>query len=156
MRPRASSIADSPSSASITSNPDARSQTGPSDGEWGFNSTAGVEAAGSTKGFPVRDEEATGAETGEYNTTAGAPSSAADAPDYRIALLDLAGDELLEIKKIIDAGSYRSGEGRVAQRAIKPEYLDRLQTAAKLTRPFRVVVDTGNGVAGLFAPELLR
>ena len=68
----------------------------------------------------------------------------------------IAGDELLEIKKIIDAGSFRSGEGRVEQRAIKPEYLDRLKTAAKLTRPFRVVVDTGNGVAGLFAPELLR
>ena len=68
----------------------------------------------------------------------------------------IAGDELLKIKEIIDAGVFRSGEGRVEQRDVKPEYFARMQEAARVTRPFRVVVDTGNGVAGLYAPPLLR
>ncbi|MCH7811712.1 MAG: phosphomannomutase/phosphoglucomutase [Chloroflexi bacterium] len=68
----------------------------------------------------------------------------------------VAGDELQEIKKIIEGGSFRSAEGKIVGRDIRPEYFDRLRRAAKLTRPFRVVVDTGNGVAGLFAPKLLR
>ena len=68
----------------------------------------------------------------------------------------IAGDEILKIKEVMDAGSFRSGKGRVERREIKPEYFERLREVAKLTRPFRVVVDTGNGVAGLFAPTLLR
>ena len=68
----------------------------------------------------------------------------------------IAGDEILKVKEIIDAGSFRSGEGRVEQREIKPEYFARLKEVTRLTRPFRVAVDTGNGVAGLFAPALIR
>ena len=68
----------------------------------------------------------------------------------------IAGDEILKVKEVIDGGSFRSGQGRVEQREIKPEYFDRLREATQLSRTFRVAVDTGNGVAGLFAPELLR
>ncbi len=68
----------------------------------------------------------------------------------------IAGDEIMKIKEIIDGGSFRSGEGRVEQREIKSDYFARLNKAAQLTRAFRVAVDTGNGVAGLYAPPLLR
>jgi len=68
----------------------------------------------------------------------------------------VAGDEILEVKKVLDAGAFRRGEGRIVEREIKPEYFARLIEATTLRRPFRVAVDTGNGVAGLFAPELLR
>jgi len=68
----------------------------------------------------------------------------------------IAGDEVLDVKKIIDAGAFRSGEGRIIERAITPEYFARLKEITKLTRPFRVAVDTGNGVAGLYAPPALR
>ena len=68
----------------------------------------------------------------------------------------IAGDEIVKIKEIIDGGSFRSGEGRVERREINSDYFARLKQAAQLKRPFRVVVDTGNGVAGLYAPSLLR
>ncbi len=68
----------------------------------------------------------------------------------------IAGDEILKVKEVIDGGKYRTGKGKVVQREIKPEYFARLKEATKLTRRFRVAVDTGNGVAGLFAPPLLR
>ncbi len=70
--------------------------------------------------------------------------------------LPIAGDEILKVKEIIDAASFRSGDGRVEERDVKPEYFAHLKEAAHLARPFRVAVDTGNGVAGLFAPVLLR
>jgi phosphomannomutase/phosphoglucomutase len=68
----------------------------------------------------------------------------------------VAGEELLKVKAVIDGKAFRKGDGRMAHREIKPEYFARLKEVAKLTRRFRVVVDTGNGVAGLFAPPLLR
>jgi phosphomannomutase/phosphoglucomutase len=68
----------------------------------------------------------------------------------------IAGDEILKVKEIMDAGSFRTGQGRVERREIKLQYFERLKAAAHVTRPFRVAVDTGNGVAGLFAPALLR
>ncbi|OGO51616.1 MAG: hypothetical protein A2148_10255 [Chloroflexi bacterium RBG_16_68_14] len=68
----------------------------------------------------------------------------------------IAGDEILKVKEVIDGGSFRSGQGRVERREIKPEYFARLKEVTHLARPFRVAVDTGNGVAGLFAPALLR
>jgi phosphomannomutase/phosphoglucomutase len=60
------------------------------------------------------------------------------------------------VKKVIDGGDFRQGAGRVERREIKPEYFARLKEVGKLARPLRVAVDTGNGVAGLFAPLLLR
>ena len=68
----------------------------------------------------------------------------------------IAGDEILDVKQIIDAGSFRSGDGTVMQREVKAEYFAHLKQATDLARPMRVAVDTGNGVAGLFAPPFLR
>lgn len=68
----------------------------------------------------------------------------------------IAGDEIVEMKRVIDGGVFRTGAGRVVERDVKPEYFARLKEAAKLKRRFRVAVDTGNGVAGLYAPPLLR
>ena len=68
----------------------------------------------------------------------------------------IAGDEIQEVRKLMEAGKFRTGEGSIQPREIKPEYYAHVRQATKITRPFRVVVDTGNGVAGLFAPEMLR
>jgi phosphomannomutase / phosphoglucomutase len=37
-----------------------------------------------------------------------------------------------------------------------PDYLDRITSDVRLARPLKVVVDCGNGVAGVVAPELFR
>ncbi|MGB2694226.1 MAG: phosphomannomutase/phosphoglucomutase [Dehalococcoidia bacterium] len=68
----------------------------------------------------------------------------------------VAGDELMKLKAIIDSRNFRSGEGKVVEREVKQEYFARLKKAAQLKRSFRVAVCTGNGVAGLYAPPLLR
>ena len=68
----------------------------------------------------------------------------------------IAGEEILEVKRVLDAGKFRSGPGKVIEREIKSEYFAHLKSIAKLARTFRVAVDTGNGVAGLYAPPLLK
>ncbi len=68
----------------------------------------------------------------------------------------IAGDEIQAVKAVIDSGSFREGKGRVIQREIRPEYFVHLADAARVTRRFRVAVDTGNGVAGLYAPALIE
>jgi phosphomannomutase/phosphoglucomutase len=68
----------------------------------------------------------------------------------------IAGDEIQDMKAVLDAGKFRAGRGRVVERDHKPEYFAHLKASTKLSRRFRVAVDTGNGVAGLYAPPLLR
>jgi phosphomannomutase/phosphoglucomutase len=39
---------------------------------------------------------------------------------------------------------------------IRQQYIDRIVSDVKLSRPMKIAVDCGNGVAGAFAPELFR
>lgn len=56
----------------------------------------------------------------------------------------------------IEKEEYVTGEGSVRSEDITDLYLNDLVSRATLARPLRVLVNTGNGTAGLFAPELLR
>ena len=70
----------------------------------------------------------------------------------------ICGDELQEILKIIETENFKTVDTPppIEQKDIKKEYLEDITSRVSLPRPLKVVVDTGNGVAGLFAPELLR
>lgn len=68
----------------------------------------------------------------------------------------IAGEEVQDVRRLIEAGTFRSGEGKIVERAIMPEYFARLREVTKLTRRFRVAIDTGNGVAGLYNVPALR
>jgi phosphomannomutase/phosphoglucomutase len=68
----------------------------------------------------------------------------------------IAGDEIQDVKAVLDRGVFREAKGRTIEREIRPEYFVHLRDVARLTRQFRVAVDTGNGVAGLYAPPLLE
>jgi phosphomannomutase/phosphoglucomutase len=72
--------------------------------------------------------------------------------------LPVAGPEVQKMRRIIERGKFRSGRGSIVKRSIRREYFARLRQVGRPVRrnPPRVVVDTGNGVAGLYAPPLLR
>lgn len=84
-------------------------------------------------------------------------------PDYN-GLKIMLGGETLSGDTI--AGLYdRLQEGRLVRAPVAgdlrlldvvPDYLGRILADVRLTRPLRVVVDCGNGVAGGIAPRLLR
>jgi phosphomannomutase/phosphoglucomutase len=55
-----------------------------------------------------------------------------------------------------ESGDVEPGQGSVQTRSPREDYFATVQGLVSLPRRLRVVADAGNGVAGLFAPELLR
>ena len=76
------------------------------------------------------------------------------------------GAAIQTIRRMVEGGEHLSGAGRTSEYAIIPAYHDELarqfsalrtaQGSASGGTPRRVVVDSGNGVAGLVAPALLK
>jgi phosphomannomutase/phosphoglucomutase len=50
----------------------------------------------------------------------------------------------------------RRGGGTISRRDPREDYFRAITTTVRLARSLKVVVDAGNGIAGSFAPELLR
>lgn len=61
-----------------------------------------------------------------------------------------------ELYQRVQAGGFKSGLGSYREISVTAAYLDRILQDISLTRPLRVVIDCGNGVSGVIAPELLR
>ncbi|MFZ5876507.1 MAG: phosphomannomutase/phosphoglucomutase [Nitrospirota bacterium] len=72
------------------------------------------------------------------------------------------GDAIQSLRRLAESGDCERGKGTRSEYAIIPPYLRELtdqfagRVAASGRKPLRVVVDSGNGVAGLVAPALLR
>ena len=65
-------------------------------------------------------------------------------------------DEIQGLLDAVRASDFERGEGRRTTRDPREEYFNAVTHVVKLARRLKVVVDAGNGVAGMFAPELLR
>jgi len=66
------------------------------------------------------------------------------------------GEEIQELRKDIEAGEFESGQGSVSQLDIGRDYQKYLKDHLKIDEPIRLVMDCGNGTAGLIAPELFK
>lgn len=64
--------------------------------------------------------------------------------------------QIRELYEIVVGGRFASGRGMAAEHDIVPSYLEELVGRSRLKNPVRVVVDGGNGAAGLICAELLR
>ncbi len=67
----------------------------------------------------------------------------------------LFGDAIQDLYRRTTQQDYCHGSGVCRQEDVREEYLHRLSGRMTLGRPLKVVVDGGNGVAGLTAPALL-
>ena len=67
------------------------------------------------------------------------------------------GDEVQEIYRTVTDESYFKAdhEGTYKKVDIKDDYIKDLVSRAKIDKKFKVLVNTGNGTAGLFPPHLL-
>ena len=70
--------------------------------------------------------------------------------------LPISAEEIQEVLQLTLRRDFEQGSGTVDHWDPKAAYYDKIASAITLARPMKVVVDTGNGVAGLFVPELLR
>jgi phosphomannomutase/phosphoglucomutase len=66
------------------------------------------------------------------------------------------GDQIQALYQRIVDENFSAGNGNYADYDIADAYLDRIASDIKLARPLKIVVDTGNGVAGGLAPRLFR
>ena len=82
-------------------------------------------------------------------------------PDYNglkivIAGETLSGEQIQDIKQRINNGDLKSGQGQLLQQDIIETYLTEVSSQITLTRPLKIVIDCGNGIAGKVAPELFK
>ena len=61
-------------------------------------------------------------------------------------------DEIRKLYAIIEAEEYVNGEGVRRTADIREDYVKDLLSRAQISRKFKVLVNTGNGTAGIFAP----
>ncbi|WP_374591472.1 phosphomannomutase/phosphoglucomutase [Aquabacterium sp.] len=66
------------------------------------------------------------------------------------------GDDIQGLRKRIEAEDYASGAGSLTQLDVLAEYTQRIVGDCKLSRPMKIVVDSGNGIPGASAPGILR
>ena len=68
----------------------------------------------------------------------------------------LVADEIQELYGIIEREDFVSGRGDYTEVTIFDDYAADLTGRVKVARPMKVVIDTGNGTAGAFAPRIFR
>jgi phosphomannomutase/phosphoglucomutase len=66
------------------------------------------------------------------------------------------GEKIQEVRRLIEAGDFETGQGSVTEKNVVPEYLGRITEGVSPERGLTVVVDAGNGVAGPHAPNVLE
>jgi phosphomannomutase/phosphoglucomutase len=82
-------------------------------------------------------------------------------PDYNgfklcRGTMPLFDQEILGIRDLIHAGDYEKGHGSLRRVEVIDDYIAEISGIILLQRPLNVIVDAGNGVAGLVAPRLYR
>ena len=66
------------------------------------------------------------------------------------------GEQILGLYERIVSNRFETGQGSYTKYDIADAYLERIVGDVKLARPMKIVVDTGNGVAGGLAPRLFK
>ena len=67
------------------------------------------------------------------------------------------GDEIQAIRKMMEAENWKlQSGGRIRNVNVLKPYRDRIVNDVKLKRPMKIVIDSGNGIAGASAPGIFR
>ena len=64
------------------------------------------------------------------------------------------GEQIQQLKQIIEHGEFIKGQGTVVDKDIVDEYVRTIKSKIKLNRKLKIVIDAGNGTAGEIAPQL--
>ena len=82
-------------------------------------------------------------------------------PDYNGFKIVIAGDTLANeqiqtLRKRIETNDLSSGVGKVEQVDVLERYFEQIRNDIAMAKPMKVVVDCGNGVAGVIAPRMIE
>lgn len=68
----------------------------------------------------------------------------------------LSGKEIQDLYELIAKDDFENGQGTIKQESIKEAYINDLLSKTKVSKKFKILVNTGNGTAAIITPELLR
>ncbi len=68
----------------------------------------------------------------------------------------LHGEQIQEVCQIAQGGDFIEGRGELEEVNVTDAYIDMIKNKIKLKRRVKVVIDAGNGTAGILAPRLLK
>jgi phosphomannomutase/phosphoglucomutase len=82
-------------------------------------------------------------------------------PEYNgikmvVAGTTLSGEAIQQLRRRIEADEHASGKGQRTSADVLDAYVDRIAGDIRVSRPMRIAMDCGNGVAGMLAPRLFR
>lgn len=82
-------------------------------------------------------------------------------PDYNGFKLTLHkapvfGQQIQDIKHIIEQGKFSSGRGRIEEVNVIDDYIENIQKSVKINSSLDIILDSGNGAAGLVAKPLFK
>jgi len=82
-------------------------------------------------------------------------------PDYNGFKLTLNkapvfGDEIQNLRKIIESGEFESGSGTIEKVSMDEKYIDHIIEDIHIEKPMKVVIDSGNGAGALIAHRLYK
>ncbi len=82
-------------------------------------------------------------------------------PDYNGLKMVLGGQTLYgnmiqDLRRRIVENDFAHGAGKISHTDVRQAYIERILADVKLARPLKIVLDSGNGVAGNTAPELYK
>ncbi|RTD85975.1 phosphomannomutase/phosphoglucomutase [Variovorax atrisoli] len=67
------------------------------------------------------------------------------------------GDEIQALRRTMETGTAQLAPGGSVRKVdVAPAYIERIAGDIKLARPMKIVVDSGNGIAGASAPAIFR
>jgi phosphomannomutase/phosphoglucomutase len=66
------------------------------------------------------------------------------------------GEEIQNLRKLIESEKFASGKGRVSRLNPVPDYIDMVLSKVKINKNLKVVFDPGNGTAGVVLEELFN
>jgi phosphomannomutase/phosphoglucomutase len=66
------------------------------------------------------------------------------------------GAAIQDLRRRMESGAFGEGSGKVEELNLDEPYLEAVAERTRPGRPLRLVLDAGNGCAGLLAPELFR
>ncbi|MEA3254945.1 MAG: phosphomannomutase/phosphoglucomutase [Candidatus Altiarchaeota archaeon] len=68
----------------------------------------------------------------------------------------LYGDEIQEIKEIIQSGDFREDSGTVTRKEVEDDYINFIKERISLKKKLKIVLDAGNGMGGLIAKRFFE
>jgi phosphomannomutase/phosphoglucomutase len=66
------------------------------------------------------------------------------------------GEEIQQIRTIIESENFSTGNGRIETVSLIDDYIGHIKNSIEIKRPLNVILDSGNGAAGLVAQRLFN